>query len=101
MDYDASKEQDKIAARLLAINSADDQINPAELGVVDPAIKPIPGARFVLLPASDKTNGPFHLFHGLALETIPRRIHERASATEVLPRPGCERRRRIVLIEVF
>jgi homoserine O-acetyltransferase/O-succinyltransferase len=57
MDYDPSRDLEKIKAKLLAINSADDEINPVELGVVDPAIKRIPGARFVLIPASDKTNG--------------------------------------------
>ena len=62
MDYNPSKDLEKIKAKLLAINSADDQINPAELGVVEPAIKRIPGARFVLIPASDKTNGHFTYF---------------------------------------
>jgi homoserine O-acetyltransferase len=62
IDYDPSKDLEKIKAKLLAINSADDQINPAELGVVEPAIKRIPGARFVLIPASDKTNGHFTYF---------------------------------------
>ena len=62
MDYDPSKDLDKIKARLLAINSADDEINPTELGVVEPAIKSIKDARFVLIPASDKTNGHFTYF---------------------------------------
>jgi homoserine O-acetyltransferase len=62
MDYDPSKDLDKIKARLLAINSADDEINPPELGVVEPAIKRIKDARFVLIPASDKTNGHFTYF---------------------------------------
>ena len=62
MDYDPSKDVGKIKAKLLAINSADDEINPPELGVVEPAIKRIPGARFVLIPASDKTNGHFTYF---------------------------------------
>jgi homoserine O-acetyltransferase/O-succinyltransferase len=62
MDYDPSKDLDKIKARLLAINSADDEINPPELGVVEPAIKRIKDARFVLIPGSDKTNGHFTYF---------------------------------------
>ncbi len=62
MDYDPSKDLEKIRAKLLAINSADDEINPPELGAVEPAIKRIPGARFVLVPASDKTNGHFTYF---------------------------------------
>lgn len=62
IDYNPSKDLDQIKAKLLAINSADDQINPPELHVVEPAIRRIPGARFVLLPASDKTNGHFTYF---------------------------------------
>jgi homoserine O-acetyltransferase len=57
MDYDPSKDIEKIKARLLAINSADDEINPPQLGVVEPVIKRVPGARFVLIPASHKTRG--------------------------------------------
>jgi homoserine O-acetyltransferase/O-succinyltransferase len=59
MDYDPSKDIDKIKARVLAINFADDEINPPELGVVEPVIRRIPGARFVLVPASDKTRGHY------------------------------------------
>jgi homoserine O-acetyltransferase len=62
MDSDASKDLDKIKAKLLAINSADDEINPPELGVVEPALKRIPGARFVLIPASEKTSGHYTYF---------------------------------------
>jgi homoserine O-acetyltransferase len=62
MDYDAFKDLDKITAKLLAINSADDQLNPPELNVVEPAIKRIPGARFVLIPASEKTAGHYTYF---------------------------------------
>lgn len=64
MDYDPSKDLDKIKAKLLAINFADDEVNPPELGVVEPAIRRIPGARFVLIPASDKTHG--HYTYNLA-----------------------------------
>jgi homoserine O-acetyltransferase/O-succinyltransferase len=64
MDYDPSRDLEKIKARLLAINSADDAINPSELGVVEPAIKRIPGARFVLIPGSEKTNGHLTYFVG-------------------------------------
>jgi homoserine O-acetyltransferase/O-succinyltransferase len=64
MDYDPSKDLEKIKARLLAINFADDEVNPPELGVVEPAIKRVAGARFVLVPASDKTHG--HYTYNLA-----------------------------------
>jgi homoserine O-acetyltransferase/O-succinyltransferase len=59
MDYDPAKDLEKIEARLLAINFADDEVNPPELGVVEPAIRRIAGARFVLVPASDKTHGHY------------------------------------------
>jgi homoserine O-acetyltransferase len=64
MDYDPSRDLDKIKAKLLAINFADDEVNPPELGVVEPAIRRIPGARFVLIPASDRTHG--HYTYNLA-----------------------------------
>jgi homoserine O-acetyltransferase len=64
MDYDPSPDLEKIKARLLAINFADDEVNPPELGVVEPAIKRIPGARFVLVPASEQTHG--HYTYNLA-----------------------------------
>jgi homoserine O-acetyltransferase len=59
MDYDPAPLLGKITAKLLAINFADDAVNPPELGVVEPAIRQIPGARFVLVPASAETHGHF------------------------------------------
>ena len=61
MDYDPSQDLEKIKARLLAINFADDEVNPPELGVVEREIKRIPGARFVLVPASETHAWPLHL----------------------------------------
>ncbi len=59
MDYDPSADLGKITAKLLLINFADDELNPPELGVVEPAIALIPRARFVLIPASSETRGHF------------------------------------------
>ena len=59
MDYDPAPLLGKITAKLLAINFADDAVNPPELGVVEPAIRQIPRARFVLVPASAETHGHF------------------------------------------
>ncbi len=56
-DYDPSAGLEKIKAPLILVNSADDFINPPELGVAEREIKRVPGARFVLLPASDQTYG--------------------------------------------
>jgi homoserine O-acetyltransferase/O-succinyltransferase len=56
-DYDPSKKLDQITARVLVINSADDERNPPELGVLDAAIKRLKNARVLLIPASDTTAG--------------------------------------------
>ena len=64
MDYDPSGDLHKIKARLLAINFADDELNPPALGVMEPAIAGIPGARYELLPAGPESNG--HLTSVLA-----------------------------------
>ncbi len=57
MDYDPSAGLERIDARVLAINFEDDELNPPRLGVMEPAIARIPGARYALIPASDKTQG--------------------------------------------
>jgi homoserine O-acetyltransferase len=59
MDYDPTPLLGGIRARLLAINFADDAINPPELGVVEPAIARIPGARYVLVPAGPQSQGHY------------------------------------------
>ena len=59
MDYDPSKDLEKIKARLLAINFEDDEGNPPELNVLDPAIKRIPNARHVVIPAGPETHGHY------------------------------------------
>jgi homoserine O-acetyltransferase/O-succinyltransferase len=56
-DYDASGGLEKIQARVTWINSADDFVNPPELGIAEPIAKKIKNARFILLPASDQTHG--------------------------------------------
>jgi homoserine O-acetyltransferase len=56
-DYDPSGRLEQITARVLAINSADDQINPPELGLMERLIPRVRGARYILIPASDATVG--------------------------------------------
>jgi homoserine O-acetyltransferase len=56
-DYDPEPNLDKITAPVLAINSADDQINPPELDIAQTLMKRVPNGRFVLLPISDSTYG--------------------------------------------
>jgi homoserine O-acetyltransferase len=56
-DYDPSPHLEKITAPLLAINSADDFVNPPELGLMETLIRRVKNGRFVLLPITDKTRG--------------------------------------------
>ena len=56
-DYDPGPNLEKIRAPFLAINSADDLINPPELGIFEREIKRVPKGRAVLIPLSDKTRG--------------------------------------------
>jgi homoserine O-acetyltransferase/O-succinyltransferase len=55
--YDPSPNLDKITAPVLWINSADDYINPPELGIAEEMVKRIPHAKFILLPITDATRG--------------------------------------------
>ena len=59
MDYNPAPHLEKIKARLIAINSGDDETNPPQLGVTEREIKRIPNAKYVLIPASEKTHGHF------------------------------------------
>src|SRR5260370_3635474 len=62
-NYNPAPGLEKIQAPLLAINSADDQVNPPELGIVEREIKRVKYGRFVLLPITDQTRG--HGTHSL------------------------------------
>ncbi len=63
-DYDPGPNLEKIRAPLLAVNSADDLINPPELGILERAIKRVPRGRAIVIPLSDKTRG--HGSHTMA-----------------------------------
>jgi len=63
-DYDPGPNLEKIQAPLVAINSADDLINPPELGILEREIKRVPHGRAIVIPFSDKTRG--HGSHTLA-----------------------------------
>jgi len=56
-DYDPSADLERIVAPVLAINSADDAINPPELGTMEPLLKRVKRVKFVLLPTTDQTVG--------------------------------------------
>lgn len=56
-DYDPAAGLAKITVPVLWINSADDFINPPELGLAEKQAGTMPRARFILLPATPETKG--------------------------------------------
>jgi len=56
-DYDPSANLGLIKVPVMFVNSADDFINPPELGIAEREIKKVKKGKFVLLPASEKTHG--------------------------------------------
>jgi len=56
-NYDPSPRLEQIATPVLWINSADDYINPPELGIAERMVKRMPNAHFILVPISDATRG--------------------------------------------
>lgn len=79
--FDPSPRLERIVAPVLAINSADDERNPPETGLMERALRRLPNARLLLIPASTETRG--HGTTGFArfwaeplrdfLGTLPRR----------------------------
>jgi homoserine O-acetyltransferase len=63
-DYDPGPDLEKIKAPLLAINTADDLINPPELGILEREIVRVKRGRAIVIPLSDQTRG--HGTHTLA-----------------------------------
>ncbi len=56
-DYDPEPLLDRVKARVLAINAADDERNPPETGLMERALARVPNARLFLIPASAETIG--------------------------------------------
>jgi homoserine O-acetyltransferase len=63
-DYDPGPDLEKIQAPLLAINFADDLINPPELRILEREIKRVKHGKAIVMPATDRTRG--HGTHTLA-----------------------------------
>ena len=63
-DYDPSRELERIKSPLLAINFADDAINPPELGILEKSIRRVKNGQAVVFPLSEKTRG--HQTHTMA-----------------------------------
>lgn len=62
-DYNPEPALSEIKTHLMLVNSADDAINPPELGIAEREIKNVKNGRFVLLPITDQTRG--HGTHSL------------------------------------
>lgn len=62
-EYNPAPHLGKITAPLYAINSADDQVNPPELGLMEREIGKVRRGRYILIPISDQTRG--HGTHSL------------------------------------
>jgi homoserine O-acetyltransferase len=56
-DYNPEPLLDRITVPLLAINSADDQVNPPELGIIERLMPKVPKGRFIMVPISPITRG--------------------------------------------
>ena len=64
-EYNPAPKLELIKAPLFAINSADDLINPPELGILEREIKKVKHGRYILLPITDQTRG--HGTHTIAV----------------------------------
>ena len=88
-DYDPAPGLDRIKVPLTQVNSADDFINPPELGIAEREIKRIKGARFVLLPASDQTHGHgTHTWAALWQQHLALLLQDSQPAAAQPPPPG-------------
>jgi homoserine O-acetyltransferase/O-succinyltransferase len=63
-DYDPGPDLEKIRVPLMAVNSADDLINPPELGILEREIKRVPKGKAIVLPLGPETRG--HRTHTVA-----------------------------------
>ena len=64
-DYDPGPALEKIEVPLIAVNSADDLINPPELKILEREIQRVPHGRAVVIPFSERTRG--HGSHTVAV----------------------------------
>jgi homoserine O-acetyltransferase len=62
-DYSPEPDLDKITAKVMLINDAEDHANPPELGTVERAMKRVKHGRYVLIPAGPNTHGHFSHFY--------------------------------------
>ena len=87
MDYNPEPDLDKIKAKVLLINAAEDEANPPELGTVERAMKRVRNGRYVLIPAGPDTHGHFTHFYAklwkpYLIELLAELAPPRAAAEE-------------------
>ena len=80
-DYDPGPDLEKIRAPLIAINSADDLINPPELGILEREVRRVARGRAVVVPFSPQTRG--HGTHTVA--AVWKQYLQELLATSSLP----------------
>jgi homoserine O-acetyltransferase len=56
-NYDPSAGLEKITVPVMFVNSADDFINPPDLGIAEREIQKVKNGKFILIPASEQTHG--------------------------------------------
>jgi homoserine O-acetyltransferase len=85
-DYDPGPGLEKIRVPLLAVNSADDLVNPPELGILQSEIKRVPHGRAIVIPFSDQTRGHgSHTIAKLWKSDLEQLLRESAPAHDVGP----------------
>jgi homoserine O-acetyltransferase len=62
-NYNPEPDLDKITAKVLLINDAEDHANPPELGTVERAMQRVKHGRYVLIPAGPDTHGHFSHYY--------------------------------------
>jgi homoserine O-acetyltransferase len=72
--YDASPNLERIQASVLAINSADDERNPPETGIMERELKRIKNAKLLLIPGSEATVG--HSTTGVSAKWYAKELQE-------------------------
>jgi homoserine O-acetyltransferase len=95
-DYDPGQNLEKIRAPLLAINSADDLINPPELGILEREIKRVPHGRAIVIPLSGETRGHgSHTIAALWKDQLVKLLKETEKEPRITPTAGMLRIQRI------
>jgi homoserine O-acetyltransferase len=79
-NYDPSEKLETIKAPVIFVNSADDFINPPELGIAEREIKRVKQGKFVLIPASEQTHGHgTHTWAAIWQEYLKELLEEKAN----------------------